>query len=696
MSTNSISKVDVTNGPHNANSDQTDYFSQLPPALALDVLNYLNPKEILNTGRTSKLWQVLSSDKNLWKDKLKKDFGDTTVRSVLDGNYKKAYEINSIKILNLILSLPEGPAFIETAKQYPNRELWGILTQELFDNFFDSLPEACSTIEDEIIDDWITESLFRASDCGCVPFIEKLLPKLDIGELGELFHLSIKEKKPTLTRIILDSERFCDISLDDLGNGLRHAAKYGMTDLISEIMKRSIFEQIPLEGNFGLMSIYTSALNGGNPKTVQLLIAHPKLREISSKEGLAELGISFCVAAKKGNIQAMKQIMAHPNFQDIPSEGDHGIGQAFVEASAGGHIEAMIMIMQSPETAKKFQEVPANGNFSIGHALSCASKSGKFEAVQLIMKLPQFNDILPNGDWGFERAFYSSIRYGHRYLMLQLMESSKIDQISANGEYGLGHCLWAAAVNQYPDALENMRTLMYHPKFADKFRDISNNGKNGLGYILGGAAKYHFYDGIRLLMENERFNEISPGGRWGLGGAFIKAILTNPTLPTNPMRLKVMKLIAQAPRFNEVPADEEYGIGDALYESIDAQDIDMMQIIMSLPNFLHKIAIDGPYGLRKARNKAIEVRNNSARDLIGCYISSIECSAAMVKNSFEVAPHTQMQHQVPPPPQTVEGEEDDSDLSSNISSEVAPEISSEEDDDDEPTPPSPKRRRIGS
>lgn len=85
---------DAANSSHNPTSDQKDNFSALPDKVALHVLSFLKPKDILNVGKTSSHWHLLSNDENLWKFKLERDFGGT----VIDGRYKKAYENLTINL----------------------------------------------------------------------------------------------------------------------------------------------------------------------------------------------------------------------------------------------------------------------------------------------------------------------------------------------------------------------------------------------------------------------------------------------------------------------------------------------------------------------------------------------------------------------------------------------------------------------
>ena len=48
---------------------QRDFITLLPKELAMSILRYLEPKDLLNAMRTCKSWKVLCDDSLLWKDK---------------------------------------------------------------------------------------------------------------------------------------------------------------------------------------------------------------------------------------------------------------------------------------------------------------------------------------------------------------------------------------------------------------------------------------------------------------------------------------------------------------------------------------------------------------------------------------------------------------------------------------------------
>lgn len=50
---------------------QRDFISLLPEELALQVLSYLAPKDLLRAAQTCKSWRALCDDNLLWKEKCK-------------------------------------------------------------------------------------------------------------------------------------------------------------------------------------------------------------------------------------------------------------------------------------------------------------------------------------------------------------------------------------------------------------------------------------------------------------------------------------------------------------------------------------------------------------------------------------------------------------------------------------------------
>ncbi|KAF6040691.1 FBXW7 [Bugula neritina] len=65
---------------------QRDFISLLPKELALYVLSFLNPKDLLRAGQTCQYWRMLAEDTLLWKQKCREsgaDLGNITLSELL-------------------------------------------------------------------------------------------------------------------------------------------------------------------------------------------------------------------------------------------------------------------------------------------------------------------------------------------------------------------------------------------------------------------------------------------------------------------------------------------------------------------------------------------------------------------------------------------------------------------------------------
>lgn len=51
---------------------QRDFISLLPKELALNVLSFLEPKDLLRAAQACRSWRILADDNFLWKDKCRK------------------------------------------------------------------------------------------------------------------------------------------------------------------------------------------------------------------------------------------------------------------------------------------------------------------------------------------------------------------------------------------------------------------------------------------------------------------------------------------------------------------------------------------------------------------------------------------------------------------------------------------------
>ena len=67
---------------------QRDFISLLPKELALYVLSYLPPKDLLRAAQTCKYWNILAADNLLWREKCR-EAGIEDHLQVMDKRRKK-------------------------------------------------------------------------------------------------------------------------------------------------------------------------------------------------------------------------------------------------------------------------------------------------------------------------------------------------------------------------------------------------------------------------------------------------------------------------------------------------------------------------------------------------------------------------------------------------------------------------------
>ena len=88
---------------------QRDFISDLPREIALRILGYLYPEELLRIASTCKYWSVITSDNNLWREKcrergLTRFFSYMRHKRDLDSIPKTIYYKVSVMIVRIYCS----------------------------------------------------------------------------------------------------------------------------------------------------------------------------------------------------------------------------------------------------------------------------------------------------------------------------------------------------------------------------------------------------------------------------------------------------------------------------------------------------------------------------------------------------------------------------------------------------------------
>ena len=88
---------------------QRDFISLLPKELALYVLSYLHPKDLLRAAQTCRYWRILCEDNLLWREKCKEEGLLADHETVVDLFRKRC---GKRRVPNPSPSLPSPHAFV--------------------------------------------------------------------------------------------------------------------------------------------------------------------------------------------------------------------------------------------------------------------------------------------------------------------------------------------------------------------------------------------------------------------------------------------------------------------------------------------------------------------------------------------------------------------------------------------------------
>lgn len=87
---------------------QRDFISLLPKELALNVLSFLEPKDLLRAAQACRSWRFLADDNFLWKDKCRKagiDISKKRVASKSSNSGISPWKVNFIYISTYCLNI---------------------------------------------------------------------------------------------------------------------------------------------------------------------------------------------------------------------------------------------------------------------------------------------------------------------------------------------------------------------------------------------------------------------------------------------------------------------------------------------------------------------------------------------------------------------------------------------------------------
>lgn len=571
--------------------------SSLPKELIENILGKLSSICSERMGLTCRKFNFFSSkNEDLWRDLLRRDYGEKVVLIVKDGNFKEAYK-QCYKVQKFIIELPGGEQLLADSSRDKQIEICGLVSKESLAKYIDNL-----SVEE------LSVVFVSAARFGFLPIIEAIINKDDKFQL-----LAIDQNFRGLERALFEM------------------AKHGHIEAMQMILQSNRIDELYESGELG--RALRVAASSCQITTMEIIFNLPKFKENRAHE-LLELGRAFVSAAVDGQVESMDTIMKHPRF------GELNIDEIFQEALQNaiesvqpehGYEDAISGISKIvyDERFKNFDE---KVNWNVGGALACAFvrkdqaliktimdtnrfrnkrdalldalckaiKMGSIDAVSELKAHPKFKDIDPKG---LGMIFCLAASHNLTDLMEDIISDSRFNEIAMDGEFGLCN----AFVNACWDE-KNIQALTMIIK-CSRFKDIPVDGPWGFGQAFGVAAFAMNLSAVNLIMSHPKYYELEPNGPFGLASVFIKASYDG----TN---IRVMELLMMDPRFEKIYPNGQEGLGYAFFIAVDNLNMKAIRLIMSHPKFGQIAANGEPYTLGHAFLVAKSKRNKKAARMI--------------------------------------------------------------------------------
>lgn len=268
--------------------------------VAKRILGELSPEEVIRFGKTCKFCQDLSNYQNLWKYLYQRDFG---LIEDSGEDFRKKYKTEYSNIRKILAMLPSGKLYMDhSKKETTSPKICGVLTKQDYDQLFaNSLAPALQFyFPFQSVSSYyhINNSLWRAAELECRPYIRDLLGKTSAQECYNFFVANILKEKTNLAKFIIESLK--------------------INNKFDEFNSTQIKEAI----------IYLSRLNCKNViDLINILVNHPKLNTVDL---INILGI--VVTQRRGDI--FRELLKNPKFHETLSNDLYAL-RLFVEEVTG-------------------------------------------------------------------------------------------------------------------------------------------------------------------------------------------------------------------------------------------------------------------------------------------------------------------------------------------------------------------------
>ncbi len=400
-------------------------------------------------------------------------------------------------------------------------------------------------------DHLVPRLLNMASQIGSLEIVQVIIStnrfhEISGDDLGEALWAASNEGHVAIVDQIIRSNRFHEISGDDLSEALWAASRHGHVAIVNQIIHK-------ISGN-DLGRVLLAASNEGDVALVNQIIRSNRFHKISAtgENGLTK---ALLIAIRNGHLEIFTAILTHDHAANIPTHGESGIGFLLTGAILARNLDAVNAIIASTHFTKM-----QSGPLDVAYVIDLLKRIWKsFISSGHIAKLP-IDDFCV-----IEIAIQTAASKGYVDIMKTLI-AARQNLAPIDKTYGLGAALYVAALKGHTTVVEE---LIANPRFNEipvseyalytrpfrflidviislftflNFTKIHVTDICNLPMAVQIALLNKKFDIALRLIEHPRFGEISM--------EHFKEILLRAAAAGNP---DVITALMQNPHFNKMP-----------------------------------------------------------------------------------------------------------------------------------------------
>ena len=347
---------------HAESTGSVGLINYLPPEILVNVFSWIDPIDLNSASKVCRAWRDLADVGALWKDRLRRDFGEKAVSLVNNGLYKNEYFEKCKKIKFLLHPLSAKDKLLEISRADALKEY--------------ALPNLCGLVSLHALE--------------------------QSRNLTLIFYFSMKSGIVSVVEAIIKSHRFKEISAVQqrgLGDSLSWAIGNGHTEVAALLMNSSRADEIETsEKGWGWGDAFLKAVETGNIDIMKILVKAKRFGEVNA----LEIGYAFMAAAKSGQVPALEIIEQIPRFKEL----DQAVmREAFLEALEDERTEALSYMMQTIPLDRMEENL-------FPFAFMYAAKNGKIVFMDVLIKSQWFKQTGNKKEMLLE-AFLTAAQNGH-------------------------------------------------------------------------------------------------------------------------------------------------------------------------------------------------------------------------------------------------------------------------------------------